>query len=154
MDKSRDLERKMRNLAHIGQEFYSSLQQARSSGAPSEMIADADRLLELLSGGPNAGALQSMNDAERDVIATREFVEKWKDRATPLGTGLHSTATRTLRALTEFRDTVAALTPSERRDVERTAAIGRTAMGRLPIWLVVVVIVMIAALIYVGSTVS
>jgi len=131
VDKSYTLERQMHTLARIGQEFYSTLEEAQRRGLQREFLADASALINQLSGGPDAGAIQAMRDADRDVAATIQFIDKWSEYDGRNGyREVLQAARRTLQALSEFRNTVNRLTSRERAEIKAQARMGRLAGGK------------------------
>jgi hypothetical protein len=131
MDKSYLLIQQMTNLEQICKRFYSALQRAQAEGAPSDLLADAARLMAQLRGGPDAGGIQAMRDADRDVTATQAFCDRWQShRSDSTCAAFLEVAEQTLALLLEFRDTVNSLSRSERAEFEASARMGRALMGK------------------------
>ena len=141
MDKAEILEGQMLSLAQIGQEFYSNYKRAESIGLDSEFLNDTNTLIALLSGSPDSGAIQAMNDADRDVVAVEQYLKKWsvKESESEYRNVINS-AKNTLIVLAQFRDTVNSLSVGERLQVASQVSLGRAAKGKgcMPIILLLI----------------
>lgn len=150
MDKSDLLGEQMRDLGKLGMRFHSALQRAQSEGAPSDFLNHASQLMAQLSGGPDAGAIQAMRDADRDVTATETFCDRWQShKAYSTCAAVLEAAEQTLGALRKFQDTVHSLSRSERAEVEASARVGRALMGKGCLVPILLLTIAVASVIYI-----
>ena len=126
-DKSEILELQMKLLAQIGGRFYNKLQEAKQKGISDDFYQNATALINQLSGSPDSGALEAMNNIQEDVAATKSFLDRWdrfadKEEYSEVLKSIRATLT----ALTDFKSTLDGLSTEERREVERYANLGRS----------------------------
>lgn len=138
-----------RQMAQIGRSedvFSALLQSARGQDTSDELLSDGARLEAQLRGPPDSGAHECMASAARDAEAIESFLNRWRDYREQAGYGdVLAAAEKMLEDVREFRDSVASLSPSERREVEGRAQMGRNMMGKDGVPNIVIVLLLVIA---------
>ena len=131
MDKDLFFDQRTERLAELMPTLETAVRRARQAGAAPAFLHEAGDLVVQFAGTPGDGAVESINDAPRDLSAAESFLARWNNsRNHPPYAAVLECVSRMAEELRRFVKQINGLSPAEIEHVKKDSLIGKSLLER------------------------